>query len=61
MGNAYRKFDREFYSWHIEIVDELKKIEEFIPAVEKIFEEANCGGLITIEKAEIIVYKSTKK
>jgi len=45
----------------IEIVDELKKIEEFIPTVEKIFEEANCGGLITIEKAEIIVYKSTKK
>ncbi len=45
----------------IEIVDEQKKIEEFIPSVEKIFEEANCGGLITIEKAEIIVYKSTKK
>jgi uncharacterized protein len=45
----------------IEIVDEQKKIEEFIPAVEKIFEEANCGGLITVEKAEIIVYKSTKK
>jgi PII-like signaling protein len=45
----------------IEIVDELKKIEEFIPTVEKIFEEANCGGLITVEKAEIIVYKSTKK
>lgn len=45
----------------IEIVDELKKIEEFIPTVEKIFEEANCGGLITVEKAEIIVYKSTNK
>ncbi len=45
----------------IEIVDEQKKIEEFIPFAEKIFEEANCGGLITVEKAEIIVYKSTKK
>ncbi|MCX6168258.1 MAG: DUF190 domain-containing protein [Ignavibacteriales bacterium] len=45
----------------IEIVDEQKKIEEFIPSVERIFEEANCGGLITMEKAEIIIYKSTKK
>lgn len=45
----------------IEIVDEQKKIEEFIPVIEKIFEEANCGGLITVEKAEIIVYKSTNK
>jgi len=45
----------------IEIVDEEKKIEEFIPTVEKIFEDANCGGLITIEKAVIIKYTSTKK
>jgi len=45
----------------IEIVDEGKKIEEFIPTVEKIFEDANCGGLITIEKAQIIKYTSTKK
>jgi uncharacterized protein len=45
----------------IEIVDQQKKIEAFIPIVEKIFEEANCGGLITIEKAEIIKYTTTKK
>lgn len=45
----------------IEIVDEENKIEAFIPEVEKIFEEANCGGLITIEKAGIIKYISTKK
>ncbi|PKL82939.1 MAG: hypothetical protein CVV24_07565 [Ignavibacteriae bacterium HGW-Ignavibacteriae-3] len=45
----------------IEIVDEQKKIEDFIPEIEKIFEDADCGGLITVEKAEIIVYKSTKK
>lgn len=45
----------------IEIVDEEKKIEEFIPIVNKIFEDANCGGLITIERAEIIKYTSTKK
>lgn len=45
----------------IEIVDELKKIEDFIPTVEKIFEESNCGGLITMEKAEIIIFRTTKK
>lgn len=40
----------------IEIVDEVKKVENFIPIVDKLFEEAKCGGLITIEKAEIIKY-----
>jgi uncharacterized protein len=45
----------------IEIVDSQIKIEEFIPIVENIFEEANCGGLITLEKAEIIKYTTTKK
>lgn len=45
----------------IEIVDQQNKIEDFIPVVEKIFEEGNCGGLITIEKAEIIKYTAAKK
>ncbi|MEW6703214.1 MAG: DUF190 domain-containing protein [Bacteroidota bacterium] len=45
----------------IEIVDEQKKIDEFIPLVENIFEGANCGGLITTEKAEIIKYIAIKK
>jgi len=45
----------------IEIVDEQKKIESFLPVVERIFEEANCGGLITIERAEIIKYTSAMK
>jgi PII-like signaling protein len=40
----------------IEIVDEESKIDLFIPTIERIFEEANCGGLITLEKAEIIKY-----
>lgn len=40
----------------IEIVDSEKKIMEFIPLVEEIFEKANCGGLITLEKADIIKY-----
>lgn len=44
----------------IEIVDTEEKINLFIPVVEEIFEEANAGGLITIEAAEIIKYTSTK-
>ena len=45
----------------IEIVDREEKIDEFIPQIKEIFEKANCGGLITIEKAEIIHYTSSKK
>jgi hypothetical protein len=45
----------------IEIIDEVAKIESFLPVVEKIFEESDCGGLITLEKAEIIKYSSNKK
>jgi PII-like signaling protein len=44
----------------IEIVDEEKKIEEFIPKLDEIFENANCGGLITVEKAHIIKYRANK-
>jgi PII-like signaling protein len=44
----------------IEIVDTLEHIESFLPVVNDIFEKANIGGLITIEKAEIIRYISNK-
>ncbi len=40
----------------IEIVDEQTKIENFIPIVEEIFESSESGGLVTLEKAEIIKY-----
>lgn len=45
----------------IEIVDDVEKIEKFLPSLHNIFEEANCGGLITMEKAEIIKYISSNK
>ena len=45
----------------IEIVDAIDKIEKFLPILDKIFEEANSGGLITIEKAEIIKYVANKR
>ena len=45
----------------IEIVDEQEKIEKFIQVVEEIFEATNSGGLITLEKAEIIKYTFDKE
>ena len=45
----------------IEIVDEEEKINNFLPMLHDIFEEANCGGLITMEKAEIIKYVVANK
>ncbi len=45
----------------IEIVDDEDKIREFTKIVEQLFEETNSGGLITIEKAEVIRYRSGKK
>ncbi|MDA3861634.1 MAG: DUF190 domain-containing protein [Melioribacteraceae bacterium] len=45
----------------IEIVDSQENIDNFIPIVKNIFEKANNGGLITVEKAEIIHYSSSKK
>ena len=45
----------------IEIVDEEDKIQNFLPTITKIFEDSNCGGLITIEKATIIRYIAEKK
>ena len=44
----------------VEIVDTLDKINDFIKTVEQLFEESKSGGLITIEKAEVIRYRSGK-
>lgn len=40
----------------IEIVDDEARIEKFLPIVDALFNEAKCGGLITIERAEVIKY-----
>lgn len=45
----------------IEIVDSEEKINAFVPLVKEMLEKAGSGGLITLEKAEIIMYRSTKK
>ncbi len=45
----------------IEIVDTEDKISSFIKSVEVLFEESQSGGLITVEKAEVIRYRSGKR
>jgi PII-like signaling protein len=40
----------------IEIVDDEENIEKFLPVLHDIFEEAQSGGLITMEKVGIIKY-----
>ncbi|MCX8019016.1 MAG: DUF190 domain-containing protein [Chitinophagaceae bacterium] len=41
----------------IEIVDQAEKIDAFIPVVNQLFEQCGKGGLITIEKVDVIYYK----
>ena len=45
----------------IEIVDAEENIRLFVQTVNDLFEGANSGGLITIEKAEVIRYRPGKK
>ncbi len=44
----------------IEIVDSEEKIRGFTKTVEDLFEKSKSGGMITIEKAEVIRYRSGK-
>lgn len=40
----------------VEIVDQEEKIDRFLPKLHDMFEEAQCGGLMTMEKVQIIKY-----
>jgi len=42
----------------IEIIDAEEKISDFIKIVEELFEQAKSGGLITIDKTEVIRYRA---
>lgn len=44
----------------VEIVDHNDRIAAFLETANKMIEEAGCGALITIEKAEVIHYVSKK-
>ena len=45
----------------IEIVDTEEKIREFTKTVEQLFEQTKSGGLISLEKAEVIRYRAGRK
>jgi hypothetical protein len=44
----------------VEIVDTEDKIKTFLPSVDRLIEEANCGAMITLEKAEVFRYSAGK-
>lgn len=44
----------------VEIVDTEEKIKSFLPDVDRLIEEAHCGAMITLEKAEVIRYSTGK-
>jgi len=44
----------------VEIVDTEDKIKMFLPSVDRLIEEANCGAMITLEKAEVFRYSAGK-
>jgi len=45
----------------IEMIDEEEKVKGFIRIIEKYFENAKYGGLVTTQKVEVLHYKSGKK
>jgi uncharacterized protein len=45
----------------IEIVDLEEKINAFVNTVDDMIQKAACGGLITIEKANVLYYKHRPK
>ena len=44
----------------IEIVDEEKKMADFQEQLSALFEEANCGGLVTLENIRVVHYVPEK-
>jgi len=40
----------------VEIVDSRERIDAFLPRLHDLFETAQCGGLMTLEKVQIIKY-----
>ncbi|MBW7887571.1 MAG: DUF190 domain-containing protein [Bacteroidetes bacterium] len=44
----------------IEIVDTAEKIEQFLPIIDTLLEEARCGAMVTVEKVDIRKYTAGK-
>lgn len=45
----------------VEVVDTDDKIKEFLPTVDALFEKSGSGGMVTMERADIIRYSPGKK
>ena len=45
----------------VEIVDLEEKIISFVNIISNMMDEANCGGLITLERAEVLYCKAKNK
>ena len=45
----------------IEIADIVPRIEQFLPKLQELFEDAKCGGLVTLEDVKIIRYVHEKR
>ena len=41
----------------VEIVDKADKITPFLPLLDQILDEAECGGLVTLESVKILKYQ----
>lgn len=44
----------------VEIVDDVEKINQWLPRLDELFEEAECGGLVTLENVDVIRYPHSK-
>jgi PII-like signaling protein len=44
----------------IEIVDHAEKIDSFIPVINDLFDRCGRGGLITVEKVDVLYYRPKK-
>jgi PII-like signaling protein len=44
----------------IEIIDSAEKIDAFLSVVNGLFEKCGKGGLITVEKVDVLYYKPKK-
>ena len=42
----------------VELVDTEENIRQFLPRVDELFEQCGSGGMVTIEKAEVIRYSA---
>lgn len=40
----------------VEIVDSEEKVRDFLPVLDRLFDEVGCGGLVTTEKVNVVKY-----